>query len=669
MADILKIGASGVSTMQKGLQTTSNNITNVNSEGYTRQRLVTYTNTPMLGAGKSIVERLSNEFAQAEMWRDTSDSAYYNKVYEQLYSTDQLLSGKGTSLADGISGIFSAVEYADNDPSSSAARVDLLNKLEGFSKSLSNMGSQVQQNLETVKATLDSDITETNDMLQQIYSLNQQVRKVWPNVRNTDGTAYNLVDQRDLLIEKLSKKLDIRVVDSDYGVRNINLASGQSLVLDTCAATLEQLPGLVNPEDTRMAYSFNGGTKTVLNNSTLGGEIGASLDDRTALDEALKQLGQTAVAFTDSFNHVNHCGLDLTNKAGGDIFRIQDSEAVTSSGNGTVTSHIKETYGKDVSTADLFVKFTGADKYEIYTVSQGVQSDKPVYTGTTGKDADLSDLGLGVTLSFDGTYAAGDTCFVRPARAAATTFELAATKPEDFALASFVKGSADSGNFGNADIRLAAVTNTDAKSALDTSTVPPTFRDGAPVRIQIQNDGSYGVLDKDGNLLGKAPASTNGQSVLKNALKDDGTPLFTDSASYPGYDFNITGTASAGDTFVLAINQNGFSDNTNGLNFAKLATDDTVRAGTSEGADSRMTFTERYAALVSDFGSALNTVDTSRKAADAKLEASTSNYDSNSVVSIDEEATNLVMFQQYYQASAKIITASQTVFNALIQAV
>ncbi len=139
MADILKIGASGVSTMQKGLQTTSNNITNVNSEGYTRQRLVTYTNTPMLGAGKSIVERLSNEFAQAEMWRDTSDSAYYNKVYEQLYSTDQLLSGKGTSLADGISGIFSAVEYADNDPSSSAARVDLLNKLEGFSKSLSNM--------------------------------------------------------------------------------------------------------------------------------------------------------------------------------------------------------------------------------------------------------------------------------------------------------------------------------------------------------------------------------------------------------------------------------------------------------------------------------------------------------------------------------------------------
>lgn len=79
MADILKIGASGVSTMQKGLQTTSNNITNVNSEGYTRQRLVTYTNTPMLGAGKSIVERLSNEFAQAEMWRDTSDSAYYNK--------------------------------------------------------------------------------------------------------------------------------------------------------------------------------------------------------------------------------------------------------------------------------------------------------------------------------------------------------------------------------------------------------------------------------------------------------------------------------------------------------------------------------------------------------------------------------------------------------------
>ena len=232
-----------------------------------------------------------------------------------------------------------------------------------------------------------------------------------------------------------------------------------------------------------------------------------------------------------------------------------------------------------------------------------------------------------------------------------------------------MKGSAESGNFGNADIRLAAVTNTDAKSALDTSAVPPVFKDGAPVSIEIQNDGSYGVLDSDGKLLGSAPASTNGQNVLKNAVKADGTALFADSAQYPGYDFNVTGTAKAGDKFDFAINQNGFSDNTNGLNFAKLATDDTVRDGTSEGADSRMTFTERYAALVSDFGSALNTVDTSRKAADAKLEASTSNYDSGSAVSIDEEATNLVMFQQYYQASAKIITASQTVFNALIQAV
>ncbi len=162
--------------------------------------------------------------------------------------------------------------------------------------------------------------------------------------------------------------------------------------------------------------------------------------------------------------------------------------------------------------------------------------------------------------------------------------------------------------------------------------------------------------------MATAPADCKGQGLFSNAVDLNGNAF--NAGGYPGYEINITGTVKPGDTFEIEINEGGIGDNTNGNIMSALKAQKLV--GTTGNAKS--TFTENYASLTSRLGSAVYVADTNLAAADAKMEQTNELYESDAGVNLDEEASNLIMYQQSYQACAKIITASQTVFDALIGA-
>ena len=85
---LLSIGKSAVAAQQQMLNTTSNNIANVGTDGYVRQRSQTYTSLLNYGVGETLTQRLNNEFTQQEVWRDTSANSYYDTIYNQLASID-----------------------------------------------------------------------------------------------------------------------------------------------------------------------------------------------------------------------------------------------------------------------------------------------------------------------------------------------------------------------------------------------------------------------------------------------------------------------------------------------------------------------------------------------------------------------------------------------------
>ena len=145
--------------------------------------------------------------------------------------------------------------------------------------------------------------------------------------------------------------------------------------------------------------------------------------------------------------------------------------------------------------------------------------------------------------------------------------------------------------------------------------------------------------------------------------------IFTNPAYDPGFELSISGKVTPGDVFYISFNTNGFSDNTNGLALAGLQTSDMVRKGNSSAVDNKMTFNEAFSSTLTSVGTKVSSYKTSTAAADAKLKQSQELHESVAGVNLDEEASNLIRYQQAYAASAKVITAARDTFDALLSAV
>ena len=122
------------------------------------------------------------------------------------------------------------------------------------------------------------------------------------------------------------------------------------------------------------------------------------------------------------------------------------------------------------------------------------------------------------------------------------------------------------------------------------------------------------------------------------------------------------GTPASGDSFVVSNNTGGVSDNRNALALADLRIQQLLGNGTA-------TYEAAYGQLVADVGIQTHRTDISRSAQQALLNRVTEERESVSGVNLDEEAANLMRFQQAYQAAAQMIAVSDTVFQTLLSAV
>ena len=674
---LLSIGKSAVAAQQQMLNTTSNNIANVGTEGYVRQRSQTYTSLLNYGVGETITERLNNTYSQQEVWRDTSISNYYDTVYGQLSSIDKYLSSESTGMSGAILDTLKSLQSAVNDPSSLAQRTEFIGSVNGLVNRFNTLYTDVNNTQQFNTSRIREDIGTVNEIIAKIANLNKAVQAT---LGEKSSVAYNLQDQRDAAIQELSKYMDIRTYNQKDGVILVTLSTGHSLVLqDGNHAVLEEVPGKFDYSNSQLNLTYknsrgDSSSETTLDNTTIGGELGGLLEVRTEIEEVEKSLGQLAIAMADAFNQGNHNGVDLNGNLGGDIFTIAPVTTLGSNSN-SVTTTVNFGEGANVTTNDFYIEFTSDTDYNVYTVARdNAEGDKilngQILPGQTNT-VNLSDYGYGITIKFDGTTKAGDYFFIQPTLAAAFDIKPAITSESQLALASALKAEVEPSNFGKATEVISNIYNTssiDTRTGNDTNTVKLELKEGAPASVIIINDDSnnevvrYEVLRSDGHSLGVADSSCNGVNILAH-IKQGGTPL---SEIY-GYDITVNGKVFAGDKFKIEVNSNGIGDNSNGLAMCEMQTADLVASGTSNGV--KQTFVERYSLLTSEFGTVVNNASANATASEAKLAQSVAQYENITGVSLDEEAANLVKFQQYYQAAARIISASQTVFDALISAV
>ncbi|WP_406038717.1 flagellar hook-associated protein FlgK [Succinimonas sp.] len=666
MSDMLKIGTSGVLAQRAMLQTTSNNISNVNTEGYSRQRTIIRTNVLDQGAGFNTTSRILNTYAERELLRDNARVGYYTAKTEAITTIDSMLSSDATGLNPVISDLFASIQGANSAPTELSSRNSLMGNLEVFTNRVNSIGNNIQEQYLTNNRKIEESVTRVNDLLQSIYKFNSQIVEA---STDTSSAAYlQMQDQRDHLITELSEIIDIKTVEQPNGSCYVNMASGSTLVLGDGCATLMVEPSSLDETEYHLGLTYNADNGYTLLSDDVGGKLGGYFDAGDELRETQRNLGKVAVALADSLNKQNKSGITLENKAGDALFNLPETRVFTRSATCGMTMSFMEGYASNVTGKDYLIKINNDGTYtlnekngsELTEIFQGNVDD---LNGTIT----IPDLGFQVEVS--GVPAAGDEFLIQPTANVSYNLSLKINRPEDFALASVIRGSEDSQNLGNATISIDGVTNTDALSAFSMtpsdSINGAVFATGAPVRVVINAAGNYEVYDASDNIIGTTLASTKGGNILANMLSDVNDPdslVFGDAGTYPGFDFSITGTVRNGDSFVIELNTNGFADNSNGILMQNLEQAQLVQGRINQ------TVSAAYSDMVSDLGSTISVSNVNLEAATAKRDQTLTITEESSGVDLNEEASNLVRYQQCYQACARIISVSQTVFDSLLSA-
>jgi flagellar hook-associated protein 1 FlgK len=257
---------------------------------------------------------------------------------------------------------------------------------------------------------------------------------------------------------------------------------------------------------------------------------------------------------------------------------------------------------------------------------QRADNGTPVsFTGTgTGIDPIVAG---GVSIVLSGAPAAGDRFLVRPTAGAIDGMSVQISDPGLIAAAAPIRAAAALANTGAAAISAGEVL--DAGNSQLRSTVALQFTDATHYSINGVGSNSY----------------TAGADIDIN-----------------GWRVQITGIPAAGDTFTVANNLAGTGDNRNALEmYAGLS-----RGVLSGGSESLNSAVGRF---IGSVGVATNQADTSRDAQKIIFDDSTAAVDGVSGVNLDEEAANMLRYQQAYQAAAQMIRVTQTIFDSMLEAV
>ncbi|MGC3979876.1 MAG: flagellar hook-associated protein FlgK [Steroidobacteraceae bacterium] len=627
MSSMMSTGVSGLLAFQTALDTTSHNISNANTVGYSRQSvsLVTshanYTGSGYIGTGVSVstIKRTYDDLVAAQV-RSSSSSMNQWDIYSSMADqVNDLFGDATTGLSTTLQSFFNSFQSVANSPSSSSERQVLLSNAQSLTDQLQAYGSQLDQLGKQVNSQLSSEAVTISGLAQSIADLNAQI-----SAASSRGTAppNDMLDQRDALIDQLSTHVGISTVAQDDGSTNVFIGNGQALVVGNTANKLVTVTNAYDASRQELALQTAIGTDNIT--STLsGGTVGGLLDFRSQiLDPAANKLGLVATSLAEMVNDQQNAGMDLDGSLGADMFSIGSASAAASinnTGSGSLT----------VTRSDVGA-LTG-DDYVLTNTSGGWT----LKNARTGAAVTLSGNGTasspftaeGLSIEVSGTAAVGDSFLVKPVANAITGMSVVLSDPNGVAAAAPIIASASSSNTGKATITQGVVT--DASNAQLRSTV----------NIQFLSATSYTT---DGGVT--TNTYTSGQPISVN-----------------GWEVTITGAPATGDTFTVQNNAGGTGDNRNALLMANLLNKDYAAAGTQSLND-----------VVNNW---ISDVGVKSMHAQSNLSVQTSLYEDNlsiqqgiSGVNLDEEAANLVRYQQAYAAAAQVIATANQLFDSLMQA-
>jgi flagellar hook-associated protein 1 FlgK len=643
MADILSIGKSALAAAQVGLSTTGHNIANASTPGYSRQVVVQAaaqaqgSGNGFIGQGTEVagVTRAFNEILARQVVNSQAASASSDIYASQLSNIDNMLSDTTAGLNPAISNFFNSVSDLAANPSDTATRQSMLSNAQSLVNRLQSTSSRLNEVRSDVNTELTGSVSLVNTYAKQIASLNNSIE----TAISSDGNPPNdLMDQRDQLVTELSKQVKTTVVPQGQGSYNIYVGNGLPLVIGKSLMSLTTVSSPTDPTRLEVAYQSSG-KSTVLGASSLpGGAIGGLLQFRAeSLDAVQNQVGQIALVLADTFNTQHKLGVDLNGNLGGNLFNIPTPVVSGNinnniASNAVVNSQIVD--ARAITSSDYRLQYDTTLAPNSYKITR--LSDSNVQTFSSLPQT-IDGLSFNLT---SGSFTNGDDFVIRPTRNVATSISLAITDAKKLAIGSASLSSvANTTNTGTASISAPPVGST------LTGALGLTYTTGVPGTLSLAPSAQ--------------PVTVTVAGVP--TVFPPGTPItYTSGATITvgGLSFSITGTPANGDKFTISAG--GPSDNRNGLLLADLQSQGTLNNSTTS-------YSNAFAELVNGVGNKTRELKITSASEAKVLEQATTALQSESGVNLDEEATNLLRYQQAYQAAGKMMQIASQLFDTLLQ--
>ena len=627
MADVLSTGLSSLRSLQRALDTTSHNIANVSTEGYTRQRVEFQTRRPeMFGGGwvgtgvqTSTVRRVYDQFLAQQGRSSGTNLARLDAFASQAARIDNLLGDSANGLSSSLQSFTDAINEVSATPSSIPARQVLIAEGRALAERLKTYDTRMRDMSAEVNGRLSVEAQEITTLAQGIAKLNGDINVA---VQQSGQPPNDLLDKRDALINELSGKVAVSVVAEGDASLNVFIGNGQPLVLGNQASQVTTTVDPLDPERTLLSMRTGAGTVD-LSRVISGGTLGGLLDWRSQmLEPARNELGRIGVAIAGQVNAQHRAGMDLTGAMGGNFFNIGAATATPATANaGTAAVTVTRTNLGALTPNDLVLSRTATG----YTLRRQDTGAAVAFTGAgTVADPIVAD---GLSIVVGAGIATGDQYTIRPTRNALKGMSVAVTDASRVAAAAPIRASAVSTNSGTGMVTTGEVL--DPTNAALLSTVNIDFTSATTYTVNGAGSFTY----------------TPGSDIDVN-----------------GWRVQISGAPAVGDRFTVTNNAGATGDNRNALALA-----DSLRAPVLNGGT-----TSAFAAiekLTTDVAMSTQTAQVNRDAETAIHDADVAAQDAISGVNLDEEAANLLRYQQAYAAAAQIISVANDMFNTLLNAV
>jgi flagellar hook-associated protein 1 FlgK len=448
MANIFTIGQSALAAAQAGVSTAGQNIANASTPGYSRQSVIQAATTPQpmgygyIGQGTQVTEiqRVYNSYLGNQVVAAQTNKSQLDAQYAQIQQIDNMLADPKTGLSPAIQNYFNSLQDLSVFPADAPARQSVLSNAEALVASFQNVQGRMEDIRQGINQQVSASVQTINQTAQQLVAVNQAIERA--QSLSNGQPPNDLLDQRDKLVQDLSKQIKVTVSQQDNQY-SVFIGNGQPLVTGATSHSLVVLPSTTDP--TRLEVAYGAPTqKSILSIDNLaGGALGGLLEFRSqTLDPIQNSFGRVALALASNMNSQQAQGFTLNQTAGGNFFNLPTMSAVPSTqntGSGVITASLTD--ASKLTTSDYKLQNV-AGVYQLIRVTDS----KIVASGDMTAVSDTAISTEGFSIAMAGTPSAGDGFLIRPTAGVAGAMTLAISNTNDIAAASQKNAAGDNSN-------------------------------------------------------------------------------------------------------------------------------------------------------------------------------------------------------------------------------